>query len=37
MYNNGKGASWLSETKEVKNPYMGKSMPTCGTLKEEIK
>jgi hypothetical protein len=37
MYNNGKGASWLSETKEIKNPYMGKSMPTCGTLKEEIK
>jgi hypothetical protein len=37
MVNNGKGASWLSETKEIKNPYMGKSMPTCGTLKEEIK
>jgi hypothetical protein len=37
MYNEGKGASWISETKEIKNPYMGKSMPTCGTLKEEIK
>lgn len=37
MYNKGKGASWISETKEIKNPYMGKSMPTCGTLKEEIK
>ncbi len=37
MYDEGKGASWISETKEIKNPYMGKSMPTCGTLKEEIK
>ena len=37
MYNNGKGAFWLSETKEIKNPYFGKSMPTCGTIKEEIK
>jgi hypothetical protein len=37
MYNQGKGASWISETKEIRNPYMGKSMPTCGTLKEEIK
>ncbi|MEJ7693541.1 DUF3347 domain-containing protein, partial [Daejeonella sp.] len=23
MYNNNKGANWLSETKEVKNPYLG--------------
>ena len=37
MYNNKKGAFWLSETKEIKNPYLGKSMPTCGTIKEEIK
>lgn len=37
MYNNKKGASWLSETKDIKNPYMGKKMATCGTLKEEIK
>lgn len=37
MYNNGKGGTWISETKEIKNPYMGKSMPTCGTLKEVIK
>jgi hypothetical protein len=37
MYNNGKGASWLSETKDIKNPYMGKAMATCGTLKEELK
>jgi len=37
MYNNGKGAFWISETKEIKNPYLGKAMPTCGTIKEEIK
>ena len=37
MYNDNKGATWLSETKEIKNPYMGKKQPTCGTMKEEIK
>ena len=37
MYNDGKGANWLSEVKEIKNPYLGKKMPTCGTVKEEIK
>ena len=37
MYNDGKGANWLSEVKEIKNPYLGKKMPTCGIVKEEIK
>jgi hypothetical protein len=37
MYDNGKGAFWISETKEIKNPYFGKAMSTCGTMKEEIK
>ena len=37
MTNNGKGAYWLSETKEIQNPYLGKSMSTCGTIKEELK
>ena len=37
MYNNKKGAYWLSETKEIKNPYYGKEMLKCGELKEEIK
>ena len=37
MYNDKKGATWLSETKEIKNPYMGKKQPTCGSVKEEIK
>lgn len=37
MYNNKKGAFWLSETKEIKNPYMGKAMSDSGSIKEEIK
>jgi hypothetical protein len=28
---------WLSEIKEVKNPYFGAEMPTCGTIEEVIK
>ena len=36
MYNNNKGANWLSETKEIKNPYLGKKMATCGEVKETI-
>ncbi|WP_145859716.1 DUF3347 domain-containing protein [Pedobacter suwonensis] len=37
MYNSNKGAIWVSEIKEIKNPYLGKAMPTCGTVKEELK
>jgi hypothetical protein len=37
MVNNGKGAFWLSETKEIKNPYMGKAMLSSGSIKEELK
>lgn len=36
MYNNNKGANWLSETKKISNPYLGQSMPDCGTVKEEL-
>lgn len=31
-----KKASWLSESKDVKNPYYGKDMLTCGSIKEVI-
>jgi len=31
------GAMWLSETKDVKNPYFGREMPQCGTVEEVIK
>ncbi len=37
MFNDNKGADWLSEVKEIKNPYLGKQMPDCGVIKEEIK
>ncbi len=37
MYNNGKGATWLSEIKPIKNPYLGQKMPTCGSMEQEIK
>lgn len=37
MYNNGKGATWISETREIKNPYLGKKMSGCGEVKDEIK
>lgn len=33
---NNKGAVWLSETKEIKNPFLGNSMLTCGTVQEII-
>ncbi|WP_219225928.1 DUF3347 domain-containing protein [Pedobacter antarcticus] len=37
MYNHNKGALWLSEVKEIRNPYMGKAMPVCGKIQEELK
>ena len=37
MFNENKGAIWLSEVKDIKNPYYGKKMLTCGELQEEIK
>lgn len=36
MYNNNKGALWLSEVKEIKNPYLGGAMLTCGKIQEEL-
>lgn len=36
MYNNKKGGNWISETKVIKNPYLGKEMVTCGSIKEEL-
>ena len=37
MANNDKGAYWLSKDRRVKNPYFGKSMLTCGSVKETLK
>lgn len=36
MYNKNKGAKWLSEVKGIQNPYLGKSMPDCGSVTEEL-
>jgi hypothetical protein len=36
MAMDGKGASWLSNKREVRNPYYGNKMLTCGSVKEEI-
>ncbi len=32
MFNDGKGAIWISESKEIKNPYYGSKMLTCGKV-----
>ncbi|SOD11518.1 DUF3347 domain-containing protein [Pedobacter xixiisoli] len=37
MAMNDKGASWLSNQKEVRNPYYGESMLDCGEIKETLK
>jgi Cu(I)/Ag(I) efflux system membrane fusion protein len=37
MANNSKGSYWLSEKKDIQNPYYGESMLTCGETKETLK
>lgn len=37
MANSGKGANWLSKESEIKNPYYGSKMMTCGKTIETIK
>jgi hypothetical protein len=34
MADDGKGAIWISEIKEIKNPYQGSKMLTCGSIKK---
>lgn len=34
---NDKGAYWLSEQEEIRNPYFGDMMLTCGEVRETIK
>jgi len=36
MANDNTGAYWLSNEKEIKNPYFGKMMLRCGSVKETI-
>jgi len=37
MADNNKGADWLSYEKEIRNPYFGSSMLTCGEVTKEIR
>ena len=37
MYNDGKGANWLSKESAIKNPYYGSMMLTCGKNVQTIK
>lgn len=36
MANNSEGAYWLSNEKNIRNPFMGAKMPGCGMVKETI-
>lgn len=36
MANKGKGAYWLSEVKEIRNPFMPEEMRSCGEVKDVI-
>ncbi len=36
MANSNHGADWLSMDSEIKNPYYGQSMLTCGEIKAEL-
>lgn len=33
---NNAGADWLSSTTDIKNPYFGKKMLTCGVVKDSV-
>lgn len=34
---NNAGASWLSNAKQIRNPYFGDAMLTCGSVKEVLR
>ncbi len=36
MFDDNKGAFWLSTQKQIANPYYGDLMPTCGETKDSI-
>lgn len=36
MANNNKGALWLSDSREIRNPYFGSKMMKCGTIQREL-
>lgn len=36
MYDDKKGTIWLSENKEIKNPYYGSKMLSCGSIQKDL-
>lgn len=36
MADEGRGAYWLSEDPSIRNPYLGRTMPSCGSTKQTI-
>lgn len=36
MYDNNKGGAWLSMNEEIRNPYFGAQMLSCGKVQREI-
>lgn len=36
MAKENKGAMWLSESKDIRNPYFGNKMMECGSVEEEL-
>lgn len=36
MANNNKGAFWLSQSEEIRNPFMKEAMRSCGEVKQVI-
>ena len=36
MARNNQGAFWLSDAEEIRNPYFGDEMLTCGSVKEKL-
>lgn len=37
MANNNKGAKWISQEKEIRNPYFGEAMLKCGSVIKALK
>jgi Cu(I)/Ag(I) efflux system membrane fusion protein len=33
---NNEGAYWLSDSEQIRNPYFGDKMLTCGVVKEKL-
>lgn len=33
---NRRGALWLQEGKDIRNPYLGQAMPKCGEVRQEL-